>query len=141
MKDQEGRRGVSEGGGGGGGGEIGVAGVSAVRRHSRASGHPPNDWRLSSPRGSNLIREGFWPMTRSPLSSRVFGFVCTRMCVCVYVACEHAHALSRARRQRRAGVHVQRVHARRYARRYENMNVCARAVRLRACPASVFSGA
>lgn len=37
--------------------------VGAVRRHSRVSEfHSLNDWRLSSPRGSNLIRE-FWLVT------------------------------------------------------------------------------
>lgn len=51
--------------------EIGVADVSAVRRHSRALDHSLNDWRLSGPRDSNLIRERFWLVTRSPLSSRV----------------------------------------------------------------------
>lgn len=60
--------------------EIGIADVSAVRRHSRASDHSLNDWRLSSPRDSNLIRERFWLVTRSPLSSRVCVPVYTRVC-------------------------------------------------------------
>lgn len=59
--------------------EIGVADVSAVRRHSSASDHSLNDWRLSSPQDSNLIRERFWLATRcSSLLPRILAHVCVR---------------------------------------------------------------